>query len=73
LLNGGGGPVPAAQNLLSTYVSFPQTKSEELKRSGSGLDVESMVSFFDRRRKPFAGFSPQFEQKAVEVVPGRSS
>jgi len=24
-----------------------QTKSEELKRSGSCLDVESMVSFFD--------------------------
>jgi hypothetical protein len=29
--------------------------------------------FFDRRRKPFGGFSRQFDYESVEVVPGRSS
>jgi hypothetical protein len=58
-------------DIIEDYISFPQTKNEELKRSGSGFDVESMVSFFDRRRKPAAGFSRQFFHLVGEVAPGR--
>jgi hypothetical protein len=34
--------------------------------------MDSMVSFFDRRRKPIAGFRRQFFPLVVEVVPGLS-
>jgi hypothetical protein len=51
---------------------LPANEERRANRSGSGLDMESMVSFFDRLRKPAAGFSRQFFHLVGEVAPGRS-